>query len=339
VYEVTMRDAIRDWVLVQGHSQRSAARRFHVSRDTVARLLVEAPQEPARRYQRSVPRATPVRDAVLPHLETWLRENAQLQRRAPKQRWTAHRMWVELEQTGIVVAESTVRQLARELRTRGQADRTPPQAFIPLTFAPAQRGEVDFGHAVVRLADHEQQIPFLAARLRYSGAMFLAAFPTERQDAFLLGQRWAFAFWGGVPKSVVYDNLKPAVAQLLRGHSRQEQQAFRHFHSVYGYEALFANPHAGWEKGSVENLVGYARRTYFVPIPEAANFAELNALLLERCRADQQRVMAGRTRSIADLFAEEQPELVPLPEYAVEVGELREVLVRSTGRVRFETND
>jgi transposase len=339
VYEVTIRDAIRDWVLVQGRSQRSAARQFHVSRDTVARLLVEAPEEPERHYRRRVPRATPVRDAVRPHLEAWLRENAQLQRRAPKQRWTAHRMWVELRRKGIMVAESTVRQLVRELRAQTRADRGEAHAFIPLTFAPAQRGEVDFGHAVVRLAGQEQQVPFLAARLRYSGAMFLAAFPTERQDAFLLGQRWAFAFWGGVPHSVVYDNLKPAVAQFLRGHSRQEQQAFRHFHSVYGYEAIFANPHAGWEKGSVENLVGYARRTYFVPIPDVASFAELNALLLERCRDDQQRVMAGRTRSIADLLAQEQPELAPLPKYAVEVGELREVLVRSTGRIRFETND
>jgi transposase len=339
VYEVTVRDALRDWVLVQGRSQRSAARRFHVSRDTVARLLVEAPEEPERRYRRSVPHATPVRAAVLPHLETWLRENVQLQRRAPKQRWTAHRMWVELREKGIVVAESTVRQLVRELRAQGQADRGIARAFIPLTFAPAQRGEVDFGHAVVRLAGQEQQIPFLAARLRYSGAMFLAVFPTERQDAFLLGQRWAFEFWGGVPRSVVYDHLKPAVAQLLRGHARHEQQAFRHFHSVYGYEAVFANPHAGWEKGSVENLVGYARRTYFVPIPDAASFAELNALLLERCRADQQRVMAGRALAIADLLVEERAHLTSLPEHAVEVGELREVLVRSTGRVRFETND
>src|SRR5262245_2885780 len=330
---------MRNWVLVQGRSQRSAARQFHVSRDTVARLLVEAPEEAERHYRRTQPRARPVRDAVLAHLEGWLRENAQLQRRAPKQRWTAHRMWVELRRKGIAVAESTVRQLVRELRAQTEASPRAARAFIPLTFAPAQRGEVDFGHAVVRLAGQEQQVPFLAARLRYSGAMFLAAFPTERQDAFLLGQRWAFAFWGGVPHSVVYDNLKPAVAQLLRGHSRQEQQAFRHFHSVYGYEAIFANPHAGWEKGSVENLVGYARRTYFVPIPDVASFAELNALLLERCRDDQQRVMAGRTRSIADLLAQERPELAPLPRYAVEVGELREVLVRSTGRIRFETND
>lgn len=339
MYEVTVRDNIRDWVLVQGHSQRSAARRFAVSRDTVARMLVEAPQEPERRYRRGAPRRTAVRDAVLPHLEAWLRENARLQRWAPKQRWTAHRMWVELRQMGIGVAESTVRQLVRELRL-ARRELNPAHAYIPLAFAPAERAEVDFGHAVVRLAGgQERQVPFLAARLRYSGAMFVAAFPTERQDAFLLGQRWAFEFWGGVPRSVVYDNLKPAVAHLLRGHSRQEQQAFRHFHSVYGFEAVFANPHAGWEKGSVENLVGYARRTYFVPIPEAASFAELNAHLLDRCSADQQRVMAGRAVPIAGLLAEERPLLAPLPQRPVEVGELREVLVRSTGRVRFETND
>jgi transposase len=338
VYEVTIRDDIRDWVLVQGHSQRSAAKRFSVSRDTVARMLLEAPEELERRYRRGVVHPTPVRDQVLPHIEGWLQENVRLQHRAPKQRWTAHRMWVELRQMGIAAAESTVRQLVRERRV-ARREVAKAKAYVPLSFAPAERGEMDFGHAVVRLAGQERQIPFLAARLRSSGAMFLAVFPTERQDAFLLGQRWAFEFWGGVPRSVVYDNLKPAVAHILRGHSRQEQQAFRHFHSVYGFEAVFANPHAGWEKGSVENLVGYARRTYFVPIPEAASFEELHALLLRQCQGDQQRVMAGRTNAIADLLAAERPLLTPLPEYPVEVGEIREVVVRSTGRVRFESND
>jgi transposase len=338
VYEVTVRDNIRDWVLVQGRSQRSAAKRFAVSRDTVARLLLEAPEEPERRYRRAVPHPTPVRDQIAPHIEGWLEENVRLRARAPKQRWTAHRMWVELRQMGIAVAESTVRQRVRERRVE-RREVAQAKAYVPLSFAPAERGEVDFGHAVVRLAGQELQVPFLAARLRYSGAMFLAVFPTERQDAFLLGQRWAFEFWGGVPRSVVYDNLKPAVAQLLRGHSRQEQQAFRHFHSVYGYEAVFANPHAGWEKGSVENLVGYARRTYFVPIPEAESFEELNAVLLSQCQRDQQRAMAGRASAIADLLAEERPQLTPLPTYPVEVGEVREVVARSTGRVRFESND
>ena len=338
MYDVSLRDDIRDWVLVQEHSQRSAAKRFSVSRDTVGRMLLEAPYSPERRYQRDTPSPSPVRDVVLPHIEGWLQENVRLQRWAPKQRWTAHRMWVELNQLGMAVAESTVRQLVRERRiARREIAQT--KAYVPLSFAPAERGEVDFGHAVVRLRGQELQVPFLAARLRFSGAMFVAAFPTERQDAFLLGQRWAFEFWGGVPRSVVYDNLKPAVAQLLRGHSRQEQQVFRHFHSVYGYEAIFANPHAGWEKGSVENLVGYARRRYFVPLPEANSFDELNTILCQHAQADQTRTMAGRSASIAEFLAAERPLLTPLPPHPLAVGEMREVLVRSTSRIRFETND
>jgi transposase len=333
VYEVTMRDSIRDWVLVQGHSQRSAAAHFGVSRDTVGRVLDEPPEDTERRYRRSAPRSAPVRETVLPYLQGWMTENSRLQRRAPKQRWTAHRMWQELERMGIAVAESTVRQLVREQRPA----RTP--AYVPLTFEPGERAEFDFGHAVVCLAGHEQSVPFLAGRLRYSGAMFLLCVPSERQDAFLLGQQLAFAFWGGVPRTCVYDNLKDAVQRILAGHQRTEQQAFTHFRSIYGFEAVFANVRAGWEKGSVENLVGYARRTYLVPIPAAENLEALNAELLGRCREDQQRTMAGRSVSIAALLEQEGAALLPLPEHAPHVGPVREVRVRSTGRVRFEAND
>ena len=90
---MAIRDDIRYYVLVQGHSQRAAAKRFGIARDTVARMLVESAAEPERRYQRRKPRPAPVRDQVLPYLERWLEQNEQLKRTAPKQRWTAHRMW------------------------------------------------------------------------------------------------------------------------------------------------------------------------------------------------------------------------------------------------------
>lgn len=72
MYDVSVRDDIRDWVLVQGHSQCSAAKQFAVSRDTVGRMLVEAPYVPEHRYQRGVSFPTLVRDMVLPHIERWL---------------------------------------------------------------------------------------------------------------------------------------------------------------------------------------------------------------------------------------------------------------------------
>jgi hypothetical protein len=296
-------------------------------------MLAEPAEEPERRYRRRKPRAAPLRERIEPHIEGWLTENAGLQRWAPKQRWTARRMWIELTRLGIAVAESTVRQVVRQCRQRR------PTAYVPLSFAPGERAEFDFGHAMVVLAGERRELPYLAGRLRYSGAMFLEVFPTERQDCFLLGQRHAFECWGGVTKTVVYDNLKPAVAEILQGHTRVEQHAFRHFRSVYRFESIFANTAAGWEKGSVENLVGYARRHYLVPVPEVDSLEELNARLRADCLADQGRTMEGKVSAIGDLLARERPALTPLPERPLEVGTLREVVVRATGRVRFETNE
>ena len=327
------RDAIREWVVVQGRSQRSAARQFGVSRDTVARLLREEPAAQERRYRLSRPRSAPLREAALPHIQGWLAENERLRRVAPKQRWTGHRMWQELQRLGIGIAEPTVRTVVRACR---QPTR---DAFVPLVFRPGERAEFDFGHAVVELAGVEQQVPYLAGRLRYSGAIYLECFPTERQESFLLGQRHAFEFWGGVPRQVVYDNLKPAVAAILAGHQRREQAAFSHFKSVYAFEAVFANPGAGWEKGSVENLVGFARRSFLVPIPRHPDLRALNASLHAACVADQQRVMGGRTAPIAARLVEERAALLPLPAHPLEVGLLRTVLVRRTGHVRFHTNE
>jgi hypothetical protein len=119
----------------------------------------------------------------------------------------------------------------------------------------------------------------------------------------------------------------------------EDHEVFTHFHSVYRFEALFANVHAGWEKGSVENLVGYARRNYLVPLPEGADLEVINQGLRENCKADQQRIMAGRSDPIASRLAFERSHLGPLPPRAPDLGPIAEVLVHSTGRVRFQTND
>jgi transposase len=333
VYPVTLRDEIRTWVMIQGKSQRSAAHHFGLSRNTVAKLLEEEPAARVRQYRRQAPRKTPTRDAALPHIQSWLAENERLRRWAPKQCWTAHRMWVQLGKLGIPIGESTVRLLVRKLRKPIKA------AYVPLDFAPGERAEFDFGEATVKLGEQLVKVPFLAGRLRYSGAMFVECFPTQRQDAFLLGQRHAFEFWGGVPRMVVYDNLKAAVLQVLKGHSRREHEVFLHFHSIYRFEALFANVHAGWEKGSVENLVGYARRNYLVPLPEGTDLQAINAELRQNCLSDQQRIMARRTDPIVSRLECERAFLGPLPTHAPELGPIVEVLVHSTGRVRFQTND
>jgi transposase len=126
VYPVALRDEIRTWVLIQGKSQRAAAQHFGLSRNTIAKLLLEEPAPQERRYQRQAGQKTPVRDAALPHIEKWLKENEWLARWAPKQCWTAHRMWVELRKLGIAIGESTVRLYVQEKQ------HTAKPAFVPL---------------------------------------------------------------------------------------------------------------------------------------------------------------------------------------------------------------
>jgi hypothetical protein len=85
--------------------------------------------------------------------------------------------------------------------------------------------------------------------------------------------------------------------------------------------------------------VGYARRNDLVPLPEGTDLETINAHLWQNCLADQQRIMAGRTDPIAARLACESAYLGPLPSHAPDLGPVIEVLVHSTGRVRFQTND
>jgi hypothetical protein len=90
-------------------------------------------------------------------------------------------MWVELRNLGIDIGESTVRLFVRELRKPSKP------AYVPLDFTLGERVELNFGEASVKVGGQLVKVPFLAGRLRYSGAMFVECFPTQRQEAFLLG--------------------------------------------------------------------------------------------------------------------------------------------------------
>jgi len=138
-------------------------------------------------------------------------------------------------------------------------------------------------------------------------------------------------FFGGVFPVIVFDNLKTAVRTVLRGKNRIEQDQFVKFRSYYTFEARFCNPASGREKGGVEGLVGFARRNFLVPLPEVADYEELNRLLAERCLAHGNGIIAGREdrRSIDERHEEECSRLLPLPPKPFE--NIKPVQCRSAG--------
>lgn len=70
------------------------------------------------------------------------------------------------------------------------------------------------------------------------------------------------------------------------------------------------------KKVEFEGLVGFARRNYMVPMPEAANIDELNEKILKQCLAYGSHTMAGREQSVDTLYEEEKNSLLPQPEAA-----------------------
>ena len=105
----------------------------------------------------------------------------------------------------------------------------------------------------------------------------------------------AFAYFGGVPTRILYDNTKIAVAKILGGEERQRTRAFSELQSYYLFADKFGRPAKGNDKGKVEGLVGYARRNFMVPIPRVSNWQELNAHLERQYRKRRERRLRGHS--------------------------------------------
>lgn len=288
-----------------GKSIREIAKEFGHSRKTVRKALQEVHPQYKRKKERECPVMSPYRAVIL----EWLKSDEG----APKkQRHTAGRIYTRLvEAYDFQGAESTVRRFVRRLKiAEGLSGK---EAFVPLEADAGKEAEVDWGEAVAIIDGQRRKIEFLCMRSKYSGKDFVRAYPNARQEMFFDGHIHGFHYYGGVFPTMVYDNLSSAVLQVLKGKRRIEQQAFRNFRSYYTFEARFCNPGKGHEKGGVEGLVGYARRNYLTPVPEVESFEALNALLLERCRSQGSRKIAGKEESIDRLFKRERPLLLALP--------------------------
>jgi transposase len=98
--------------------------------------------------------------------------------------------------------------------------------------------------------------------LPHSDACFIKAYPAETTEAFLDGHISAFAFFGGVPLSILYDNLRIAVARILSDGKRQRTRAFTELVSHYLFQERFGRPGKGNDKGKVEALVAVRNRCF-----------------------------------------------------------------------------
>jgi transposase len=319
---------IRRRVLVDGQSKRSVCREFDIHWDTLRKVLGH-PQPPG--YRRSGPRPRPKLEPFLGVIHQILGDDQKAPR---KQRHTAVRIFERLRDEHGYDGKLTVVKVAVAAYRRSHAE-----VFVPLAHRPGE-AQVDFGEAEIVLNGQPTKVALFVMTLPYSDAVFVCAFPRECTEAFLEGHVRAFAFFGGVPRRISYDNTKVAVARVIGGRERKLTDAFLRLQSHHLFESHFCLVRRPNEKGHVETLIGYARRNFLVPVPAVHGGLEpLNAGLEARCRDDLRRQLRGKPATKAELLEEERSALLPSPCEAFLAARVEQPRVDSLSLVRFDTND
>ena len=301
MFPVDLYVKVRRAVMVDNKSERETARYFGIHRKTV-RKMCEFAAPPG--YRRAPCAISPTLSPFAGVIDAILLADKQVH---VKQRHTAIRIRDRLrDEHGYTGGYTIVREYVHAVATRQK------EVFMPLVHR-AGHAQVDFGEADGYIAGKKVRFHYFCLDMPHSDACFVKAYPTEDTESFMDGHVAAFAFLGGVPPSILYDNTKIAVAKILGNSQHRRTKEFGELQSYYLFDDQFGRPAKGNDKGNVEGLVGYSRRHFMVPLPVVADFDELNATLLNGCVKRQRAMLRGQSETIAQRFVRDQAALMPLP--------------------------
>ena len=327
MYTVELYGRVRRVCHVDGMSARAAAQHFGIDRKTVSKILKHS-VPPG--YRRARAPSRPKLDPFIGVIDQILEDDKRV---IKKQRHTSKRIHARLRDEhgftgGLTIVTDYVRE--RQRRTR--------EVFVPLFHAPGH-AQVDFGETLGVIGGVECKLHYFALSLPHSDAFFMKAYPAETTEAFCDGHTAAFAFFGGVPLSMLYDNTVIAVAKILGDGKRVRTRVFSELQSHYLFEDKFGRPGKGNDKGNVEGVIGFGRRNFLVPAPRFDSFDALNAWLEAQCLKRQDDVVRGHSETIGERLMRDLDTLMALPPTPYDACEKVSTRATSISMVRYRTND
>lgn len=245
------------------------------------------------------------------------------------------RLFQMAQQRGYPGSQSHFRRVVARYRPRKE-----PEPFLQLSKLPAEEAQVDWGcFGSVQIGRARRNLYAFVMTLSWSRMTWLQFFFDMQMANFQQGHVDAFCFFGGVPRKLLFDNLKSAVIER-DGNAIRFNERLLQLASYYGFEPRAAAPRRGNEKGRVERSIRYVRDNFFAA-REFHNIRQLN----EEARAWSIEVAAKRrwpqddTRQVCEIFAEERSKLRPLPDNQFPAHERKTVSVGRTPWLRFDTNN
>lgn len=214
------------------------------------------------------------------------------------------------------------------------------EAFLRLRTFSGEQGQVDWGSfGNVPVGRAQRQLSCFVTTLSYSRALYFEFFFDQQMESFLRGHVNAFEDWNGLPRILLYDNLRSVVLER-RGSDIHFNPRLVELSSHYHFSARPCQVNAGNQKGRVERVIRYIRESFFAARPWTT-LEDLNRQARQwRDQVAHARPWpGGDSRTVAEVFAEEQPRLLPLPAHRFDTDLLVPVRSRKTIYVRFDLND
>lgn len=297
------------------------ARQLHVHHDTVRRVLSAA----------GIPKATLIkRESIITPYLPFITETL-----AKYPTLTASRLHEMVRQRGYLGGVDHFRHTIALYRPR-----LPAEGYHRLKTLPGEQAQVDWAHfGFVDIGKARRPLMAFVIVLSYSRKIFLRFYLNQQIANFLRGHEAAFTEWGGVPRVLLYDNLKSAVLER-QGDAIRFNPILLEFSAHYRYEPRPVAVARGNEKGRVERAIRYARENFF-SARTWKNIDDLNQQASEWCNgiAAERPCPENKTLTVREAFIEEQPKLIALPYHLYPTHEREEARISKTPYARFDLND
>jgi len=297
------------------------ARQLNINRGTVTRVLTQAGLPPIGLR----PRPSRI-DPYLPFIHQTLEKFPML---------AASRLYAMVHERGYGGGPDHFRHVIACFRPRPKAE-----AFLRLRSLPGEQAQADWGHfGHLEIGRARRPLMAFVMVLSYSRQIFLRFYLNARMENFLRGHVEAFEAWPGVPRVVLYDNLKSVVLERQGDAIRFHPTLFE-FAGHYRYEPRPVALARGNEKGRVERAIRYVRDSYFAA-RDFVDLDDLNAQADAWCHglAADRRCPEQDALSVREAFAEEARLLLKVPDNAYPLLERVAVTAGKTPYVRFDLND
>jgi len=248
---------------------------------------------------------------------------------------TASRLYAMVQERGYPGGIDHFRHLISCYRPRPAAE-----AYLRLRTLPGEQAQVDWGHfGYMTVGQATRPLMAFVMVLSYSRKIYLHFYLNQRTENFLRGHEKAFHAFGGVPRVLLYDNLKSAVLER-QGDAIRFNPTLLTFAAHYHFEPRPCAIYRGNEKGRVERAIRYVRDNFFAA-RQYSSLEDLNAQAAHWCetQAANRPCPEDKTKSVRDVFQDEQPRLIALPDNPFPVDETETAHIGKTPYARFDLND